>query len=70
MFLSNQNYPKATIWLMWAAMVFHGGRVAANLIDFGIPVNGDILIINLAKNLENVHHLNQRTQGFFKLFYG
>lgn len=47
---------------------FHGGRVAANLIDFGIPVNGDILIINLAKNLENVHHLNQRTQGFLSYF--
>lgn len=47
---------------------FHGGRVAANLVDFGIPVNGDILIINLAKNLENVHHLNQRTQGFLSYF--
>ncbi|WP_461632842.1 LacI family DNA-binding transcriptional regulator [Labilibaculum euxinus] len=47
---------------------FHGGRVAANLIDFGIPENGDILIINLAKNLENVHHLNQRTQGFLSYF--
>ncbi len=47
---------------------FHGGRVAANLIDFGVPENGDILIINLAKNLENVLHLNQRTQGFLSYF--
>ncbi|BAX80808.1 LacI family DNA-binding transcriptional regulator [Labilibaculum antarcticum] len=47
---------------------FHGGRVAANLVDFGVPENGDILIINLAKNLENVLHLNQRTQGFLSYF--
>ncbi|WP_372753040.1 LacI family DNA-binding transcriptional regulator [Labilibaculum sp.] len=47
---------------------FCGGRVAANLIDFGIPENGDILIINLAKNLENVLRLNERTQGFLSYF--
>ena len=47
---------------------YNGGRVAANLIDFGIPTYGDILIINLAKNLENVLHLNQRTQGFLSYF--
>ena len=47
---------------------YNGGRVAANLIDFGIPTDGDILVINLAKNLENVLHLNQRTQGFLSYF--
>lgn len=47
---------------------FHGGRVAANIVDFGVPENADILIINLAKNLENVLHLNQRTQGFLSYF--
>jgi LacI family transcriptional regulator len=47
---------------------FCGGRVAANLIDFGIPENGDILIINLAKNLENVLRLTERTQGFLSYF--
>lgn len=47
---------------------FCGGRVAANLIDFGIPEHGDILIINLAKNLENVLRLNERTKGFLSYF--
>ncbi|MFA9370209.1 MAG: substrate-binding domain-containing protein [Labilibaculum antarcticum] len=47
---------------------YHSGRVAANIVDYSIPENGDILIINLAKNLENVHHLNKRTQGFLSYF--
>lgn len=46
----------------------HGGRVAANIVDCSIPENNDILIINLAKDLENVHHLNNRTQGFLSYF--
>ncbi|NOU61321.1 LacI family DNA-binding transcriptional regulator [Marinifilum caeruleilacunae] len=47
---------------------YHSGRVAANVVDFSTPKNGDILIINLAKNLENIHHLNKRTQGFLSYF--
>ena len=47
---------------------YHGGRVAANIIDFGTPTDGDILIVNLAKNLENILQLNQRTQGFLSYF--
>ena len=47
---------------------YHSGRVAANVVDYSTPANGDILIINLAKNLENVHHLNKRTQGFLSYF--
>lgn len=47
---------------------YHSGRVAANIIDFGIQKKGAILIINMAENLENVHHLNQRTQGFLNYF--
>jgi len=47
---------------------YHSGRVAANVVDFSIPEEGDILIVNLAKNLENVHHLNKRTQGFLSYF--
>ena len=46
----------------------NSGRVAANLIDFGISKDADILVVNLAKNLENVLHLNQRTQGFLSYF--
>lgn len=47
---------------------YNGGRVAANLIDFGVSDNDDILVINLAKDLENIHHLKQRTQGFLDYF--
>ena len=47
---------------------YHSGRVAANVVDFSTPLDGDILIVNLAKNLENVHHLNKRTQGFLSYF--
>jgi LacI family transcriptional regulator len=32
------------------------------------PENKDILIINIARNLQNVHHLNNRTQGFLSYF--
>nr|WP_320120407.1 LacI family DNA-binding transcriptional regulator [uncultured Marinifilum sp.] len=47
---------------------YQGGRVAANIIDFGLNKNDDILIVNMAKNLENVLHLNKRTQGFLSYF--
>ncbi|MGM0376173.1 MAG: LacI family DNA-binding transcriptional regulator [Bacteroidota bacterium] len=47
---------------------FQGGRVAANLVDFGLPHEKDILIVNIAKDLENTHHLNKRNQGFMSYF--
>jgi LacI family transcriptional regulator len=47
---------------------FQGGRVAASLIDFGLPPEKDILIVNIAKDLENTHHLNKRNQGFMSYF--
>ncbi len=47
---------------------FQGGRVAASLIDFGVSPEKDILIVNLAKDLENTHHLNRRNQGFLSYF--
>ena len=47
---------------------YQGGRVAASVVDFGISAEDDILIINLTKDLENIHHLNQRTQGFMSYF--
>jgi len=48
---------------------YHGGRVAANLIDFGVAPSDDILIVNLAKDLENIHHLKTNPR-FPRLFYG
>ena len=47
---------------------FQGGRVAASLIDFGLSPEKDILIVNLAKDLENTQHLNRRNQGFLSYF--
>ena len=48
--------------------VYQSGRVAAQLIDMITPVKKDILIINIVKNLKNVHHLNDRTKGFLSYF--
>jgi LacI family transcriptional regulator len=48
--------------------IFQSGRVAGQLIDMLTPVKGDILIVNIAKNLQNIHHLNNRTKGFLNYF--
>lgn len=47
---------------------YQAGRVAASLIDMGVPAHKDILIVNIAKNLENIQHLNHRNQGFLSYF--
>src|SRR5450759_418635 len=48
--------------------IFQSGRVAGQLIDMVTPEKSDILIVNIARNLQNVHHLNNRTQGFLSYF--
>lgn len=48
--------------------IFQSGRVAGQLIDMVTPEKKDILIINITRNLQNVHHLNNRTQGFLSYF--
>jgi LacI family transcriptional regulator len=48
--------------------IFQSGRVAGQLIDMVTPSGSDILIVNIARNLKNVHHLNKRTQGFLSYF--
>jgi len=47
---------------------YQAGRVAASLIDTGISSDKDILIVNIAKNLENIQHLKHRNQGFLSYF--
>ena len=47
---------------------YQGGRVAASLIDFGVDPDKDILIVNIAKDIENTQHLNRRNQGFMSYF--
>ena len=48
--------------------VYHSGRVAGQLVDLITPVKKDIMILNIAKNLQNVHHLGNRTNGFLSYF--
>lgn len=44
------------------------GYLAAKLLDYGINENGKILLIHVAKDLENAHHLLQREEGFLEYF--
>lgn len=46
------------------------GRVAASIVDFGVAPNKDILIVNMAKNLDNSAHLSARNAGFNSFFDG
>ncbi len=47
---------------------YQSGRVSASIIDYGLDINKDILIVNLAKDIENTQHLNRRNQGFMSYF--
>lgn len=47
---------------------FQSGRVAGQLIDMVTPENSDILIVTIARNIRNVHHLTSRTDGFMSYF--
>jgi LacI family transcriptional regulator len=48
--------------------IFRSGRVAGQLIDMITPEKSDILIVNIARNIQNVHHLNNRMNGFLNYF--
>lgn len=48
--------------------IFQSGRVAGQLTDMVTQPDKDILIVNIAKNLQNVQHLNFRTKGFLSYF--
>jgi LacI family transcriptional regulator len=48
--------------------IFQSGRVAGQLIDMVTNKDKDILVVNIARNIQNVHHLNNRTQGFLNYF--
>jgi LacI family transcriptional regulator len=47
---------------------FQGGRVAASVIDFGLDISKDILVVNIAKDMENIQHLTSRNRGFVSYF--
>jgi len=68
-FVFVDGYIKETKFLSYTGEdIFQSGRVAGQLIDMVTPVKKDILIINIARNLQNVHHLINRTQGFMSYF--
>ncbi len=48
--------------------IFQSGRVAGQLTDLVTQPDKDILIVNIARNLQNVQHLNFRTKGFLSYF--
>ncbi len=47
---------------------FQSGYLAARLLDYGIKDHSTILLIHVAKELENAHHLLQREEGFNEYF--
>lgn len=47
---------------------FQSGFLAARLLDYGIKENSNILLIHVARELENAHHLLQREKGFNSYF--
>jgi LacI family transcriptional regulator len=47
---------------------FRSGRIAGQLTDLTTPEKGDILIISIARNIQNVQHLNSRMDGFLSYF--
>ncbi len=46
--------------------VFRSGRVAGQLTDIITSPGKDILAVNIARNIKNVHHLEKRTRGFIE----
>jgi LacI family transcriptional regulator len=48
--------------------VFQSGKVAGQLTEMITPWGKDLLIINLARNLMNVHHLKNRSKGYLSFF--
>ncbi len=68
-FVFVDGYIKETKFLAYTGEdIFQSGRVAGQLVDLVTPPKKDILIINIARNLLNFHHLNNRTQGFLSYF--
>jgi LacI family transcriptional regulator len=48
--------------------IFQSGRVAGQLTDIITDEKSDILVVTIARNIQNVHHLSNRTQGFMSYF--
>lgn len=44
--------------------IYQSGRVAGQLTDLLTQIDRDILVVNISKNIKNIHHLHNRTNGF------
>jgi LacI family transcriptional regulator len=68
-FVFVDNYLAETDFLAYIGEeIYTSGRVAGQLSDIITPAGKDILIINIARNIRNMHHLNSRTMGFMSYF--
>ena len=47
---------------------FQSGTLAAKLLDYSIPENASIMILNFAREIDNLNHLVQREKGFREYF--
>jgi LacI family transcriptional regulator len=47
---------------------FQSGTLAAKLLDYSVPENASILILNFAREMDNLNHLVQREKGFNEYF--
>jgi LacI family transcriptional regulator len=68
-FVFIDGYINETAFLSYTGEnIYQSGRVAGQLTDMVTPDNKGIMILNIARNLQNVHHLNNRTNGFLSWF--
>lgn len=47
---------------------YQSGTLAAKLLDYSIPENAAILVLQFAKEKDNMNHLVQREKGFYEYF--
>jgi LacI family transcriptional regulator len=47
---------------------YQSGTLAAKLLDFSLPENASVLVLNFAKEIDNLNHLVQREKGFYDYF--
>jgi len=70
-FVFVDNYLTETNFLAYIGEdIFRSGRVSGQLADLLTAADEDILIVNIAKNIRNMHHLNKRVKGFRSYFSG
>jgi LacI family transcriptional regulator len=48
--------------------IFQSGRVAGQLTDMITPEKSDLMVVTIARNIQNVHHLTNRSEGFLSYF--